>query len=118
MADKPDYKYTMNLPQTEFPMRANLSQREPERLEFWERIDIYRRSLEVNEGGETFILHDGPPYANGHIHMGTAFNKVFKDLVVKYKTHARATSRRTCRAGTATASRSSTRSRRTSGPRR
>lgn len=80
-----DYKQTMNLPQTEFPMRANLATREPEWLEFWEKIDIYRRSLEVNEGGPTFILHDGPPYANGHIHMGTAFNKVFKDLIVKYK---------------------------------
>jgi isoleucyl-tRNA synthetase len=86
MADKIDYKSTMNLPQTDFPMRANLSQREPEWLEFWDRMDIYKRSLEVNAGGETFILHDGPPYANGHIHMGTAFNKVFKDLVVKYKT--------------------------------
>ena len=86
MADKPDYKSTMNLPQTEFPMRANLAKREPEWLEFWAENDIYAKSLEVNEGGETFILHDGPPYANGHIHMGTAFNKVFKDLIVKYKT--------------------------------
>jgi isoleucyl-tRNA synthetase len=86
MADKSDYKSTMNLPQTDFPMRANLSQREPEMQEFWKRSDIYRRSLEVNEGSDLFILHDGPPYANGHIHMGTAFNKVFKDLVVKYKT--------------------------------
>jgi isoleucyl-tRNA synthetase len=85
MAETPDYKSTMNLPQTEFPMRANLAQREPEWIGFWDRIDVYRRSLEVNAGGETFILHDGPPYANGHIHMGTAFNKVFKDLVVKYK---------------------------------
>ncbi len=80
-----DYKQTMNLPQTEFPMRANLAKREPEWLEFWDQIDIYKRSLEANEGGPTFILHDGPPYANGHIHMGTAFNKVFKDLIVKYK---------------------------------
>lgn len=80
-----DYKQTMNLPQTEFPMRANLASREPEWLKFWDDIDIYRRSLEVNENGPTFILHDGPPYANGHIHMGTAFNKVFKDLIVKYK---------------------------------
>ncbi len=86
VADKPDYKSTMNLPQTEFPMRANLAKREPEWLEFWAENDIYAKSLEVNEGGETFILHDGPPYANGHIHMGTAFNKVFKDLIVKYKT--------------------------------
>jgi isoleucyl-tRNA synthetase len=86
MADKADYKATMNLPVTDFPMRANLSVREPEQLEFWERIGVYQRSLEVNAGGELFILHDGPPYANGHIHMGTAFNKVFKDLIVKYKT--------------------------------
>jgi isoleucyl-tRNA synthetase len=86
MADKPDYKQTMNLPQTAFPMRANLSAKEPDWLAFWDSMDIYRRSLEVNAGGPMFVLHDGPPYANGHIHMGTAFNKVFKDLVVKYKT--------------------------------
>jgi len=86
VADKRDYKSTMNLPKTEFPMRANLAKREPDWLEFWAENDIYAKSLEVNEGGETFILHDGPPYANGHIHMGTAFNKVFKDLIVKYKT--------------------------------
>ncbi|MDP2182505.1 MAG: isoleucine--tRNA ligase [Actinomycetota bacterium] len=86
MGEKPDYKSTMNLPQTEFPMRANLSAREPERLVFWDENRIYEKALAANEGGETFILHDGPPYANGHIHMGTAFNKVFKDLVVKYKT--------------------------------
>lgn len=81
-----DYKQTMNLPQTDFPMKANLSQREPEWLAHWQKMGIYHRSLEVNEGRPAFILHDGPPYANGHIHMGTAFNKVFKDLVVKYKT--------------------------------
>ncbi len=86
MGEKSDYKSTMNLPQTDFPMRANLSQREPEWLAFWDENDIYAKSLEVNEGGPIFILHDGPPYANGHIHMGTAFNKVFKDLIVKYKT--------------------------------
>ena len=86
MADKADYKRTMNLPSTDFPMRASLAQREPEWLEFWDGLDIYKRSLEANADGELFILHDGPPYANGHIHMGTAFNKVFKDLVVKYKT--------------------------------
>jgi len=80
-----DYKQTMNLPQTGFPMRANLATREPDWLKYWDEIDIYRKSLESNEGGPTFVLHDGPPYANGHIHMGTAFNKVFKDLVVKYK---------------------------------
>jgi isoleucyl-tRNA synthetase len=81
-----DFKQTMNLPQTEFPMRASLAQREPEWLKFWEEIDIYRLTLEANADGPPFVLHDGPPYANGHIHMGTAFNKVLKDLVVKYKT--------------------------------
>jgi isoleucyl-tRNA synthetase len=86
MTDKPDYKQTMNLPVTDFPMRANLSAREPGFVERWDEMDIYRRSLEANVGGPVFVLHDGPPYANGHIHMGTAFNKVFKDLVVKYKT--------------------------------
>lgn len=86
MAERTDYKSTMNLPQTSFPMRANLATREPEWLRFWDEIDVYARSLEVNEGGPVFILHDGPPYANGHIHMGTAFNKVLKDLIVKYKT--------------------------------
>ncbi len=85
MADKRDYKSTMNLPGTEFPMRANLSAREPEWLKFWDEMDIYRLSLEANAGAEPFVLHDGPPYANGHIHMGTAYNKVLKDLIVKYK---------------------------------
>jgi isoleucyl-tRNA synthetase len=76
----------MNLPQTEFPMRASLATREPEWLEFWEKIDVYGKTLEATRDAPPFILHDGPPYANGHIHMGTAFNKVFKDLIVKYKT--------------------------------
>ncbi len=86
MADKADYKSTMNLPVTDFPMRANLSAREPGFVERWDEMDIYRRTLEANADKPVFILHDGPPYANGHIHMGTAFNKVFKDLIVKYKT--------------------------------
>ncbi len=81
-----DYKHTMNLPQTDFSMKANLAQREPERLARWADADIYRLSLDARAGGPTFILHDGPPYANGHIHMGTAYNKVLKDLIVKYKT--------------------------------
>ncbi len=80
-----DYKDTMNLPQTDFPMRANLSQREPDWLNRWNEMDLHARMLEAREGGPTFILHDGPPYANGHIHMGTAYNKVLKDLIVKYK---------------------------------
>lgn len=85
MGDTQDYKGTMNLPKTDFPMRANLSKREPEWLRFWDEIDVYAKSLEANRGGELFVLHDGPPYANGHIHMGTAYNKVLKDLIVKYK---------------------------------
>lgn len=76
----------MNLPKTEFPMRANLSQREPEWLDFWYENKIYEKAVEARKGAEPYILHDGPPYANGHIHMGTAFNKTIKDLIVKYKT--------------------------------
>jgi len=86
MGDKPDYKSTMNLPNTEFPMRASLAAREPDWLAFWEELRLHDRALELNAGHEPFVLHDGPPYANGHIHMGTAFNKVLKDLIVKYKT--------------------------------
>jgi isoleucyl-tRNA synthetase len=80
-----DFKQTMNLPQTDFPMRANLSSREPEWLAYWDEIDVYGESLKNREGAEPFVLHDGPPYANGHIHMGTAYNKVLKDLIIKYK---------------------------------
>jgi len=86
MGEKPDYKSTMNLPATEFPMRASLAAREPDWLAFWERLGLHDRALRLNAGHEPFVLHDGPPYANGHIHMGTAFNKVLKDLIVKYKT--------------------------------
>jgi isoleucyl-tRNA synthetase len=86
MAEKSDYKGTMNLPRTEFPMRANLAAREPDWLAFWDELGLHDRALEANAGRASFVLHDGPPYANGHIHMGTAFNKVFKDLIVKYKT--------------------------------
>ncbi len=76
-----DYRATVFLPKTEFPMRANLPAREPEILERWERLDIYRRLREAAKGREKFILHDGPPYANGHLHMGTALNKILKDVV-------------------------------------
>ncbi|KKM12416.1 isoleucine--tRNA ligase [Clostridiales bacterium PH28_bin88] len=79
-----DYSKTLNLPQTDFPMRANLPQREPEMLEFWERVDIYRKVQEGTAGRPKFILHDGPPYANGDIHLGTTLNKVLKDIVVKF----------------------------------
>ena len=77
------YKDTMNLPRTNFPMRANLPQNEPNRLDFWNSIDIYHKILEKNKDGKPFVLHDGPPYANGPIHLGHAFNKILKDFVVK-----------------------------------
>lgn len=79
------YKNTMNLPQTDFPMRAGLAQSEPKRLEKWEREHIYEAVLEKNKDGKPFVLHDGPPYANGPIHIGHALNKVLKDMIVKYK---------------------------------
>ncbi len=78
-----DYKSTLNLPQTDFPMRANLAQREPAILARWEEMGLYRLLREQGQGRLRYILHDGPPYANGHIHMGTALNKVLKDFVVK-----------------------------------
>ncbi|HZP36665.1 MAG TPA: isoleucine--tRNA ligase [Methylomirabilota bacterium] len=78
-----DYKDTLNLPKTAFPMKANLPKMEPEWLERWEAMDIYGRIRQASAGRPLWILHDGPPYANGHIHMGTALNKILKDLVVK-----------------------------------
>ncbi|MFN4227630.1 MAG: isoleucine--tRNA ligase [Candidatus Ratteibacteria bacterium] len=80
-----DYSKTVYLPKTDFPMKANLSQKEPEILKFWEKIDIYNKIIEKNKKNQSYILHDGPPYANGHIHLGTALNKILKDIVVKYK---------------------------------
>jgi len=80
-----DFDQTLNLPKTDFPMRANLPQREPKQLAEWENGGIYRKLLEKNKDGEKFVLHDGPPYANGDIHMGTALNKILKDIAVKYK---------------------------------
>ena len=88
--DSSSYKPTLNLPETEFPMRADLVQREPGRLEKWESQDLYRRIVDARKaaGGPDFILHDGPPFANGDVHMGTALNKVLKDLVIKSKSMA------------------------------
>jgi len=83
-----DYSKTLNLPRTDFPMRANLPQREPEILKFWDEIDIYRLVQQKNAGRPRFILHDGPPYANGHIHLGHTLNKTLKDIVVKYHSMA------------------------------
>jgi len=78
-----DYRETLFLPETVFPMRAGLPQREPEWLERWEKMDLYQRLREAGKGRETFTLHDGPPYANGDIHIGHALNKTLKDIVVK-----------------------------------
>ncbi len=81
-----DYKATLNLPQTDFPMRGNLAKREPEMLKRWQAMNLYGRLREQGEGHDKFILHDGPPYANGEIHIGHAVNKVLKDIIVKAKT--------------------------------
>ncbi len=83
---KDRYKDTINLPATRFPMKANLAQREPELLAYWQEIDLYKRLREAGSGKEKFILHDGPPYANGTIHIGHALNKIIKDIIVKSKT--------------------------------
>jgi len=80
-----DYKKTLNLPHTDFPMRANLAQREPEMLRAWEEMDLYQRIVEQAKGKPKYILHDGPPYANGNIHLGHVLNKVLKDIIVKYR---------------------------------
>ena len=77
-------KLQINLPKTAFSMKANLPTREPEFLKFWEKINLYRELRNSRKGEEKFILHDGPPYANGNIHMGTALNKILKDIIVKF----------------------------------
>ncbi|MEY3106750.1 MAG: isoleucine-tRNA ligase, partial [Pseudomonadota bacterium] len=81
-----DYKKTLNLPNTGFPMKGNLAQREPERLKKWKEADLYHKIRQAFAGRHQFILHDGPPYANGEIHIGHAVNKVLKDIIVKSKT--------------------------------
>lgn len=81
----PDYSKTLNLPRTDFPMRAGLSQKEPETLEEWEKARLYEKVMEKNAGKRTYCLLDGPPYANGDIHLGHALNKILKDIVVRYK---------------------------------
>src|SRR2546428_6473377 len=81
-----DYKDTLNLPRTDFPMRANLVTREPERLEKWQKDNLYEKIQVARAGAEKFVLHDGPPFANGDVHIGTALNKILKDIIVKYKT--------------------------------
>ncbi len=83
-----DYNSTLNLPKTDFPMRAGLPKSEPETLKKWEENKTYEKLMEKNEGKPLFVLHDGPPYANGNIHLGTALNKVLKDIIVRYKNMA------------------------------
>ncbi len=80
-----DYKSTLNLPKTKFPMQAGLPKMEPEMLKFWEENKIYEKEMKKNEGRPVYVLHDGPPYANGDIHLGTALNKILKDIIVRYK---------------------------------
>ncbi|GAB5869100.1 isoleucine--tRNA ligase [Staphylococcus aureus] len=81
-----DYKETLLMPKTDFPMRGGLPNKEPQIQEKWDAEDQYHKALEKNKGNETFILHDGPPYANGNLHMGHALNKILKDFIVRYKT--------------------------------
>ena len=81
-----DYKDTLNLPRTEFPMRGNLAKREPERLQRWQSMGLYGRLREARAGRDRYVLHDGPPYANGDIHIGHAVNKILKDIIVKSRT--------------------------------
>ena len=83
MTQTRDYSATLFLPQTDFPMRGGLPQKEPEILTRWQRLDLYARLRAAAKGRPAFILHDGPPYANGNIHIGTAFNKILKDVVVR-----------------------------------
>ena len=78
-----DYKNTIITPKTDFPMRAGLPQREPAMLERWNKIDVYGQLLKKNEGKPAFILHDGPPFSNGDLHMGHALNKTLKDFIIR-----------------------------------
>lgn len=80
-----ELKETLNLPETGFPMRANLVEREPERVAHWESIGLYEKIQEKNASGELFVLHDGPPFTNGDVHIGTALNKILKDIILRYK---------------------------------
>ena len=81
-----DYKKTLNLPRTDFPMKANLAAREPEILGRWRELNLYQKLREQGKGRPRYVLHDGPPYANGDIHIGHAVNKILKDIIVKSKT--------------------------------
>src|SRR5438034_4397719 len=83
-----DYKKTLNLPDTPFPMKGDLAKREPEWVRQWQDKGLYKRLREVARGRPRFVLHDGPPYANGDIHLGHALNKILKDIIVKSKSLA------------------------------
>ncbi len=80
---KRDYRKTLFLPKTDFPMRAGLPKKEPEILQHWQEMDLYRRCREVAKGRAKYVLHDGPPYANGHLHIGHALNKILKDIITR-----------------------------------
>src|SRR5678810_1139735 len=84
----PEWKETVNLPRTDFPMKASLQTAEPEAIARWEAIDLYGQIRRARKGAPKFVFHDGPPYANGQIHLGTALNKILKDFVIKSKSMA------------------------------
>ena len=86
MSEPVDLKKTVHLPKTDFSMKANLSQMEPRMLAHWDETKLYQRIRDARKGRPTYILHDGPPYANGNIHLGHALNKLLKDFIVKMKT--------------------------------
>ncbi len=83
-----DYKASLNLPHTDFPMKASLPEREPQRLAQWQAMDLYGQLRQARQGAERFVLHDGPPYANGDIHIGHAVNKILKDIIVRARSMA------------------------------
>src|SRR5258708_27526624 len=89
MAEPLELKKTLNLPKTDFPMKASLPQNEPKQLTAWQESNLYERILEVRKGKPLFVLHDGPPYPTGEIHLGTGLNQILKDLVVKTRSMAR-----------------------------
>ena len=102
-----DEKNSLNLPRTDFPMKADLVAREPQRLEKWLSGKLYERIQERRKGAEKFVLHDGPPFANGEVHIGTALNKILKDIIVRFQTI-----RGKCAAGIAMGCRSNSKFRR------
>ena len=88
MSEPLELKKTLNLPKTDFPMKASLPLNEPKQLEAWQEADLYQKILQARAGKPLFVLHDGPPYPTGTIHLGTGLNKILKDLIVKTKSMA------------------------------